>query len=231
MAKTVLVLAAHPDDEVLGIGGTIAFHSALGDKVYVVIAAEGATSRDAVRDVQFRQDDLDELQSASRKAAAELGAISVRFLGFPDNRCDSIDRLDMTKAIESVVSELQPHTIYVHHRGDVNIDHRRLHEAAFTACRPQPGHSVKRMLSFETVSSTEWAPPGSLCPFLPNLFVDIEEYWPQKKTALEAYGKEMRGWPCSRSIAAVEHLGRWRGASVGVGMAEAFMLLRDVVNT
>ena len=230
MAKTVLVLAAHPDDEVLGIGGTIAYHSALGDKVYVVIAAEGVTSRDAVRDVQFRQDDLDELQSASREVAAELGAICVRFLGFPDNRCDSIDRLDLTKAIESVVSELQPHTIYVHHHGDVNIDHRRLHEAAFTACRPQPGHSVKRMLSFETVSSTEWAPPGSLCPFLPNVFVDIEEYWPQKKTALEAYGKEMCAWPCSRSIAAVEHLGRWRGASVGIGMAESFMLLRDVVN-
>ena len=229
MAKTVLVLAAHPDDEVLGIGGTIAFHSALGDKVYIVIAAEGATSRDAVRDVQSRQADLDELQSASRKAAAELGAISVRFLGFPDNRCDRIDRLDLTKAIEGVVSEFQPHTIYVHHCGDVNVDHRRLHEAAFTACRPQPGYSVKRILSFETVSSTEWAPPGSSQPFLPNVFIDIEAYWPQKKAALEAYQQEMRPWPYSRSIVAVEHLGRWRGASVGVGMAEALMLLREVV--
>ena len=230
MAKPVLILAAHPDDEVLGIGGTIAYHGALGDKVHIVIAAEGATSRDAARDLQSRQADLDELQAAARKAAAELGAISVRFLDFPDNRCDSIDRLDLTKAIEGVVSELQPHTIYVHHCGDVNIDHRRLHEAAYTACRPQPGHPVKRLLAFETVSSTEWTPPGSLLPFLPNVFIDIEPYWPQKKAALEAYQQEMNPWPYSRSIAAVEHLGRWRGSSVGVGMAEAFMLLRAVVN-
>lgn len=231
MTKSILVLAAHPDDEVLGIGGTIARHAALGDRVHIIIAAEGTTSRDAVRDVQSRQADLDKLQSASRKAAAELGAISVRFLGFPDNRCDGIDRLDLTKAIESVVSELQPHTIYVHHCGDVNIDHRRLYEAAFTACRPKPEHSVKRILSFETVSSTEWTPPGSLPPFLPNVFIDIESYWPQKKAALEAYQQEMRAWPNSRSFAAVEHLGRWRGASVGVGMAEALMLLREIVNT
>ena len=230
MTKSILILAAHPDDEVLGIGGTIARHAALGDSVHIVIAAEGATSRDAVRDIQSRQAELDELQSASRKAAAELGAMSVRFLGFPDNRCDSIDRLDLAKALEGVVSELQPHTIYVHHCGDVNIDHRRLHEAAFTACRPQPGHSVKRILSFETVSSTEWTPPGSHAPFLPNVFIDIEDYWPQKRTALEVYQQEMHAWPHVRSIAAVEHLGRWRGASVGVGMAEAFMLLREVVN-
>ncbi len=230
MNRSILILAAHPDDEVLGIGGTIARHAALGDSVHIVIAAEGATSRDAVRDVQSRQAEIDELQSASHKAAAELGALSVRFLGCPDNRSDSIDRLELTKAIECVVSEVQPHTIYVHHCGDVNIDHRRLHEAAFTACRPQPGHPVKRILSFETASSTEWTPPGSLPPFLPNVFINIEAYWPQKKAALQAYQQEMQDWPNSRSIAAIEHFNRWRGASVGVGMAEAFMLLREVVN-
>jgi len=230
MAKSVLVLVAHPDDEVLGIGGTIARHAALGDKVDIVIAAEGATSRDAVRDVQLRRKELDELQLATRKATEGLGALSVRFLGFPDNRCDSVDRLDLIKAVEVAVSEIEPHTIYVHHCGDVNIDHRRLHEAVYTACRPQPGHPVKRMLAFETVSSTEWTPPGSLAPFLPNVFIDIEKYWPQKKAALEVYQQEMHAWPYSRSIAAVEHLGRWRGASVGVGMAEAFILLREVLS-
>jgi N-acetylglucosamine malate deacetylase 1 len=230
MIKTILIIAAHPDDEVLGIGGTIAYHAASGDKVHIVIAAEGATSRDAIRDVHSRQAEIDELQAASRKAISKLDALSVRFLDFPDNRCDSIDRLNLTKAIESVISELQPHTIYVHHCGDVNIDHRRMHEAAFTACRPKPGHSVKRILSFETVSNTEWAPPGTFPPFLPNVFVDIDEYWPQKKAALEAYQQEMHAWPHARSITAIEHLGRWRGASVGVEMAEAFMLLREVVN-
>jgi len=231
MPESVLVLVAHPDDEVLGIGGTIARHVALGDKVDIVIAAEGATSRDNVRNVQLRQKKLDELQSATRKAVVRLGAHSVRFLGFPDNRCDSVDRLDLVKAIEKAVTEIEPHTVYVHHCGDVNIDHRRLHEAAYTACRPTPGHPVKRMLAFETVSSTEWTPPVSLPPFLPNVFIDIEDYWSQKRAALEAYQQEMHAWPYSRSIAAVEHLGRWRGASVGVGMAEAFMLLREVLNT
>jgi LmbE family N-acetylglucosaminyl deacetylase len=229
MNRTIVILAAHPDDEVLGVGGTIAHHAAIGDRVHVVIAAEGVTSRDVVRDVQLRQGDLADLQSATRNAVEILGGVSARFLGFPDNRCDSIDRLDLTKAIEEVIDDLQPQSIYVHHSGDVNIDHRRLHEAAFTACRPQPNHPVRRLLSFETVSSTEWAPPGGLPAFQPSVFVNINEYWPQKLAALEVYRREMREWPHARSIASVEHLGRWRGATVGLEMAEAFMLLREIV--
>jgi len=227
--QTVLVLAAHPDDEVLGVGGTIARHAAAKDRVHVVIAAEGATSRDAARNAKARRREIGDLQSAARKAARILGARSVRFLGFPDNRCDGLERLEIVKSIEAVVAELQPTTVYVHHAGDVNIDHRLLHEAALTACRPQPKHCVKRLLSFETVSSSEWAPPGSLPAFQPTVFVDISAYWAMKRAALEAYASEMRPWPHARSIAAVEHLGRWRGATVGVEMAEAFMLLRDVV--
>jgi LmbE family N-acetylglucosaminyl deacetylase len=227
MSGTVLVLAAHPDDEVLGVGGTIAYHAALKDRVHIAIAAEGATSRDKSRNLAARVEEIGELKAAAGKAAETLGAQSVRFLGFPDNRCDSIDRLDLVKAIEAVVEELQPETVYVHHCGDVNIDHRLLHEAAFTACRPQPGHSVKRLLAFETVSSTEWSPPGSLPPFQPNIFVDISKYWLLKRAALEIYGNEMRPWPHARSITAVEHLGHWRGASAGMDMAEAFVLLRE----
>lgn len=227
--STVVVLAAHPDDEVLGVGGAIARHAAGGDSVHVVLAAEGITARDALRDPQSRHAELEHLKDASRNAAKELGAASVRFLGFPDNRCDGVDLLDMVKAIEAAISELQPHTVYVHHAGDVNIDHRRLHEAAIAACRPQPGQSVVRLLSFETVSSTEWAPPDSLPAFLPTVFIDIHSYWPKKLAALRAYQQEMRPWPHARSIAAVEHLGRWRGATAGMEMAEAFMLLRDLV--
>jgi LmbE family N-acetylglucosaminyl deacetylase len=227
--RTVLVLAAHPDDEVLGIGGTIAHHSAAGDSVHVVIAAEGATARDASRDAQARREEIGALQTAAHKAAGILGVQSVRFLGFPDNRCDSLDRIDMVKAVEAVVAALLPDTVYVHHAGDVNIDHRLLHEAAFTACRPQRGHCVSRLLSYETASSTEWAPAGSLPPFQPTVFVDITAHWPKKRAALDAYQSEMRPWPHARSVAAVEHLGRWRGASVGVEMAEAFILLRQVV--
>ena len=230
MSNAVLVLVAHPDDEVLGVGGTIACHAAAGDRVHIAIAAEGATSRDTTRNAAAREAEIDGLKAAARQAAKILGAQSVRFLGFPDNRCDSIDRLDFIKAVEAVVAELQPRTVYVHHAGDVNIDHRLLHEATITACRPQPSHSVKRLLSFETVSSTEWAPPGSLPPFQPTVFVDIHEYWPQKRAALEAYRSELREWPHPRSLPAIEHLGRWRGATAGVEMAEAFALLREVAS-
>lgn len=226
--RTVLVLAAHPDDEVLGVGGAIARHAAAGDAVHIVIAAEGATARDSARDAAARQSELNSLEQAGRAAAAALGASSVRFLGFPDNRCDRVELLDLVKAVESAIDETHPHTVYVHHAGDVNIDHRRLHEAALAACRPQPGHCVKRLLSFETPSSTEWTPPGSLPPFQPNLFVDIAPVWPRKLAGLEAYRQEMRPWPHPRSVQAVEHLARWRGATAGVEMAEAFMLLREI---
>jgi LmbE family N-acetylglucosaminyl deacetylase len=231
LERTILILAAHPDDEVLGVGGTVARHAARRDKVHIVIAAEGATSRGENRNADVRRGEIDGLQAAARRAAQILGAASVRFLGFPDNRCDSVDRLDLTKAVEQVVSELRPDTVYVHHCGDVNIDHRLLHEAAFTACRPQPKHCVKRLLSFETVSSTEWAPPGSLPVFQPTVFVDVSAHWQKKLAALDAYQSEMRKWPHPRSITAIEHLGRWRGASVGVHMAEAFMLLREVADS
>ena len=121
-----------------------------------------------------------------------------------------------------------PQVVYVHHAGDVNVDHRRLHEAVVTACRPMPGHSVQRLLSFEVVSSTEWQPPGSAPSFQPNYFVDISAQWERKREALSVYSSEMRPWPHARSIEAVEHLARWRGAQVGLEAVEAFSLLRQV---
>jgi LmbE family N-acetylglucosaminyl deacetylase len=229
MSRSVLVLAAHPDDEVLGVGGTIAWHVARGDRVHVAIAAEGATSRHDARDPGAQRGEIETLRSAARRAAAALGSEPPRFLGFPDNRCDSLDLLDIVKALERVIAECRPDTVYAHHCGDVNIDHRRLHEATLAACRPLPGHGVKRLLSFETASSTEWSPAGSLPPFVPTVFVDISPHWKAKQAALRAYENEMRPWPHPRSPAAVEHLGRWRGATAGVEMAEAFMLLRETL--
>ena len=229
MANSVLVVAAHPDDEVLGCGGTIARHADEGDQVHVLIVAEGATSRQHQRDRNQASDELSYLAQAAQKAGAILGAQGVELLGLPDNRLDSLDRLDLMKQIELRIARHQPQVVYVHHAGDVNIDHRRLHEAVVTACRPTPGHSVKRLLSFEVASSTEWQPPGSAPAFQPNWFVDISAQWLRKREALEAYASEMRPWPHARSIQAVEHLARWRGAQVGVEAAEAFCLLRQLV--
>ena len=227
--KKVLVVAAHPDDEVLGCGGTIAQHADTGDQVQVLIVAEGSTSRQQKRDRTQVQDDLSALAQAAQTAGSILGAAGVELLDLPDNRLDSLDRLDLIKRIEECVDRHRPECVYVHHAGDVNVDHRRLHEAVVTACRPTPGHVVKRLLSFEVASSTEWQPPGSAPAFQPNWFVDISGQWERKREALLAYSSEMRHWPHARSLEAVEHLARWRGAQVGVEAAEAFCLLRQLV--
>ena len=229
MPNSVLVVAAHPDDEVLGCGGTIARHADAGDQVQVLIVAEGATSRQQQRDRLQAGDELSTLAQAAQTAGSILGAAGVELFDLPDNRLDSLDRLDLIKRIEQHIDHHQPQLVYVHHAGDVNVDHRRLHEALVTACRPTPGHPVRRLLSFEVASSSEWQPPGSAPAFQPNWFVDISVQWQRKREALVAYASEMRPWPHARSLEALEHLARWRGAQVGVEAAEAFCLLRQLV--
>lgn len=228
MKKTILVIAAHPDDEVLGCGGTIAAHSQAGDKVHVVIMAEGMTSRLPKRNRSTFAKELKSLGQAARSANKILGAASVTLLDFPDNRMDSMDRLDITKAIEDLVNQHQPSMIYTHHVGDVNIDHRCIHDAVITACRPLPGQCVETILFWETSSSTEYQPPHSAAPFLPNWWNNISATLDLKIKALRAYHVEMRPWPHARSLEAVEHLAKWRGASIGVPAAEAFMLGRQI---
>jgi len=225
---SVLVVAAHPDDEVLGCGGTIARQADAGDLVHVLIVAEGATSRQDQLDRLKVSDELFTLNKAAQTSGLILGATSVELLDFPDNRLDSCDRLDLIKCIEERIDRHKPQVVYVHHAGDVNVDHRRLHEAVVTACRPVPGHPVRRLLSFEVVSSSEWQPSGSAPAFQPNLFVEISGQWQRKLEALQVYASEMRSWPHPRSLEAVEHLVRWRGAQVGVEAAEAFCLLRQL---
>lgn len=222
----VLVVAAHPDDEVLGAGATIAKYAAAGAHVHVLIMAEGLTSRDSKRDRGKRAAELDTLGRASREANEVLGVTSLELLGFPDNRMDSVDRLDITKDIERVIAEHRPTVVFTHHSGDVNIDHRQIFDAVIAACRPLPNQSVRQLLFFEVNSSTEWQPPAFAHPFVPNYFVDATATLQLKLDALKCYAGEMRPWPHSRSIAAVEHLARVRGASVGRDAAEAFVVGR-----
>ena len=139
-----------------------------------------------------------------------------------------LDLLDIVQPIERVVRELAPKTIYTHHGGDLNIDHVLCHRAVLTACRPQPGLSVLRIYAMEVPSSTEWAPPQSVTPFVPTRFVDISDTQEKKRRALEAYKEEMRAFPHPRSFEAVNALAAWRGASAGLNAAEAFMVVREV---
>jgi len=229
MTKNVLVIAAHPDDEVLGCGATIAKHVDNGDEVYVIILAEGVTSRDVKRNPQNRNVELSELANAAHKANKILGVKSLTLHNFPDNRIDSLDLLDVIKVIEKFIHECRPEIVYTHHSGDVNIDHRIIHEAVVTACRPIPSQLVKALLFFEIPSSTEWQVPGSAPFFAPNWFVDISNTLPRKLEALETYATEMRLWPHARSLEAVTSLAKWRGATVGVEAAEAFIIGRNLV--
>ena len=148
---------------------------------------------------------------------------------FQNNRLDSLNRHEPIKLIEEFVERHQPECVYDHYAGDMNVDHRRLHESVVTAFTPTPGHVVKRLLSFEVASSTEWQPPGSASAFQLNCFVDVSDQWARKRQALVAYSSEIRDWPHASSLEALEHLARWRGAQLGVEAAEAFCLLRQLV--
>ncbi len=220
MNKSVLVIAAHADDEALGCGGTIAKHAAAGDTVDVVFVADGVTSRAGAGDGEIVR-----RQQATENARKILGIKSTVFLGLPDNRLDSLALLDIVQPIESIVSKLSPEIIYTHQCGDLNIDHRLVHQAVMTACRPLPGCPVREILAFEVMSSTEWSGAG-LLPFTPNLFVDISRHIDAKMRALEAYAFEMRVAPHSRSVEHLRHLAQHRGSCVGVEAAEAFMVMR-----
>lgn len=224
----VVVVAAHPDDEVLGCGGTMAKHRAKGDRVTTIIVAEGSTSRQASRDRQSDAGNLSALKQAAFRANAKLGVEDVRFLEFPDNRLDIVSRLDLVKALELELSELQPDCIYTHSNADLNIDHQLVHEAVLTACRPVPGQVTHTILCFEVASSTEWRGAGSSAPFVPNWFVDISAHIEAKAFALQEYATEMRAWPHARSIESLLSLAKWRGAGNGVGAAEAFQLARHL---
>lgn len=222
MKRTALVIAAHPDDEVLGCGGSIATMARNGWDVHILVLAEGATSRLLKRDRSAKADELSELETASRQAGTILGAASVTLDAFPDNRMDSVDLLDVVKKIEEAIAKWRPERLLTHHYGDVNIDHRIIHEAVAAACRPVPGSVVREVRFFEVASSTEWRPASSARAFQPNCFVDISDVLDVKLRALQAYQSELREFPHPRSLAATEHLARWRGATAGVQAAEAF---------
>ncbi|WP_415900050.1 PIG-L deacetylase family protein [Neptuniibacter sp. QD48_11] len=220
---TVLVVAAHPDDEVLGCGGTIAKYVSEGRPVKVMFIADGVSSRsDSAADSALPA------RLEALEAASVILGYEVVFTGqLPDNRLDTVPLLEIVQLIERYISQLRPHTVITHHSGDLNIDHRLVHEAVVTACRPTPGHSVKNLLFFEVASSTEWRSPGDGYAFAPNYFVDISGCFLKKKQeALLAYQLEMREWPHPRSAKAIDALCHWRGATVGVEAAEAYILGR-----
>ena len=226
--ENVLVVAAHPDDEILGCGGRLAAHVDRGDCVHVLILAEGITSRGDTRDVDASTPAIAALQTASKKALGIIGGQSITFAGFPDNRMDGVELIDVVKRVEQTIAVTEPGVVYTHHPGDLNVDHRIAARATVTACRPLPGKRVCSLLAFETVSSTEWALPQEA--FVPTLYADISDHLDRKVAALKAYQTEIRDFPHPRSIEAIVALATKRGSECGRKRAEAFMLLRAVID-
>ena len=220
--KSILVVAAHPDDEVLGCGGYIANQVWSGDEVFVTFLSDGVTSRQGNLGLQ----EIESRRNAARLASKVLGASDVSFGDFPDNKLDAVPLLEIIKSIEAVVERVRPQIVLTHFGGDLNIDHRIVNQAVLTACRPTVDQVVKQIMFFEVSSSTEWQVPTEGEAFVPNWFEDISQTLELKVKALTMYERELREWPHPRSVKAIEHLAHWRGASCGVDAAEAFVLGR-----
>lgn len=224
----VLVVAAHPDDEVLGCGATIARHADRGDVVRVLILGEGITSRHEQRD-DADPAELRALRDAAARASEVLGVKELQLRDLPDNRFDTVPLLDVVKIVERTVEAWQPELVYVHHGGDLNVDHAVTFRAVLTATRPVPGCVVQTLLAFEVPSATEWAFGRLATRFAPDTFVDVEATLARKIAALREYDGELRAFPHPRSGEGLDVVARRWGSTVGIGAAEAFETIRAVV--
>jgi LmbE family N-acetylglucosaminyl deacetylase len=227
--KTVLVAAAHPDDEILGVGGTVARHIAKGDKVYAIILGEGQTSRGEHRE-DIASSVVEKLHKDTIESAMAIGYSDIFFADFPDNRFDEVDLLDIVKVIEKKIKELRPQIIYTHYSGDLNVDHQYTARAVLTATRPIGDYCVDEIYAFETLSSSEWKFDYTAQPaFCPNVFVDITDYYAKKEKAMKCYVSELCQFPHPRSLEGMDVLSKTRGMAAGMQRAEAFMLVRHTI--
>ena len=224
--KKVLVIAAHPDDEVLGVGGTIAKLSAKGVECHLLIVTDGSSS-------QYRNSDhLHEIIEAKKletKGCADLlGFISIHYGELPDMKLDKTPHIAINQVIEKVIEEVQPDTVFTHFWGDVNRDHQEVYKSTLVAARPVMGQVVKELYCYRVPSSTEWTPNKADTMFMPNYFVDIEKFAEQKYNAFACYSTELREYPHPRSVQHLRETDRAAGLRVGLLAVEEFVLLRKL---
>jgi len=230
----ILIIAAHPDDEVLGMGGTIAKHTSQHDTVSIIYMATGITGRRELLESEYEiknipkkiqedwQQEIGKLRQDANKSARLLKVKNVKFFDFPDNEMDGIHLLKVVKVIEKEIKTAKPDRIYTNHYGDLNVDHKVVYNATLAACRPA-NFPVKEILSFEVLSSTEWSYPYN---FNPNHFINIEKYLGKKIKAMELFVNEIRKFPHPRSSENIKHVARRWGSVSGFNAAEAFELIR-----
>jgi len=229
-SKNIMVVVAHPDDELLGIGATM--HKLIHEqqcKIHVVILGEGITSRSDTRDTKLWERELTTHRENIKNAQVSIGYQSLGIYDFPDNRFDTVPLLDIIKVIEKEKANFKPNVIFTHHGGDLNIDHQRTFEAVITASRPLNTEMVKSIITFETPSGTEWRASSDPRHFIPNMFVNIsEENLQAKINAMECYEFEKRQFPHPRSPEALRLFSQRWGVTVGSELAEAFCVVRHI---
>lgn len=216
----ILIIAPHPDDEVLGCGGTILKHTSQKDQVYLCVVTTTYSPRWSD---EFRKNRLLEIN----KVNALLGIKKTYFLNFPTIKLNMFPHHELADKILEVVKNIKPDVLYIPHRGDLNKDHRLVFEASLVAARPySQDHKIKKVLSYETPSETEWG--QNLTPFLPNVYIDIARTFKKKLSAMRIYKSELRPYPHPRSLEFLEILAKKRGSEVGFKLAEAFVLIREI---
>lgn len=224
MKNKILAIVAHPDDEILGCGGTLAKFAREGWEVYVLILSHGVVSRYKSKEKVVKEK-VSELETQAREANKIIGTERIFILDFPDNMFDTVPLLEIVKSIEKFKNMIRPSLVFTHFREDLNIDHRIAYRATITAMRPLPNETVKEILSFEVLSSTEWQCPPS---FSPNVFVDISDTIDLKLHAMKAYKEELRTPPHPRSLETIKLNAAVWGSKVGLKFAEAFELIRKI---
>ena len=220
----ILIVVAHSDDEALGMGGTISIHSSKGEKVYVISMTDGVGSRNNIKEEDAKRRNL-----YANKSAEILNFKWLSKGNFPDNKLDSISRLEIIQFIEKAKLLINPTLIYTHSPNDLNIDHRIVYESTITAFRPQPNEIWQEIRTFEVPSATDYGADLLGTSFNPNLFIDITTSISKKLKAIREYKEEIREEPHSRSISGIENLAKYRGNQIGVQFAEAFKIVKKIL--
>ena len=217
----ILVFAPHADDEVLGVGGTIAKRAADGDSVYVCVVTCGQPPL-------YTEERTKEMQRECREADAILGVKKTIFLNFPAVMLESIPRYELNEAIMDVTKQIAPDEVYIPHRGDMQLDHKMIVDACMVALRPKYKHIVKRIYAYETLSETGWDIPNTTNEFIPTVYEDISKTLPIKLKAMELFKVQLGEFPEARSLGAIDALAKFRGSIVNIQAAEAFSLIREI---
>ena len=217
----VLVIAPHPDDEIIGVGGTIAKRVKAGDEVYVCVVTKG-------QEPMFKKEFIEQGRKECRAADAKLGVTETIFLDYPAVMLETVPRHELNGKISDLIQQLKPEEVFIPHRGDMQLDHQMVVDAVMVAVRPRGDYYPKRVCAYETLSETGWNIPNTVNEFIPTVYEDVSEFMDIKLKAMRIFESQLGTFPEARSIGAIEALAKFRGATVNVMAAEAFSLIREI---